>query len=123
LDREDFGLQPAKQLPWVWFDHRTDVPRWISLGIAQIVVAGQRPTPELKPDFEKLSRALLPQKELVTRAVLNSIIQEIIADARLIEQFRERLYRVLPLDQFKYAPLNYSRRRRRKKKSHLPREL
>jgi hypothetical protein len=27
-----------KQLPWVWFDHRTDLPKWLTARIGQITV-------------------------------------------------------------------------------------
>lgn len=200
-----------KQLKWDWFDHRTDLPQWLTSRIGQIVVEwtvlereleeliqmllntdigfsrivsnrlnaqnrvlaaysliewyvyhgklkstflhefnklakrvgktqpkrdmvahslwalierkwcvlklrGQRPTPELGPEMEKLSRAFLPQKEFFSREKLDTIIQEIITNARAIEDFRERVYRA-PREQYQYEPPKYARRRRSTKKN------
>lgn len=197
----------VKQLKWVWFDHRTDLPQWITMrigrimvewsvlereleeiiqmltntdiGIARIVtnrmnsrmrisvirhliewyvyhgrlkgsilkefikigkrieatqnrrdmvahglwtvferkwwvlkLRGQRATPELKPELDKLSREFLPQKELITRGKLNTIVQEIISGAEASKVFCEDVYRVLPKRTFQYEPPKYTRRRR-----------
>jgi hypothetical protein len=197
-----------KQLPWVWFDHRTDLPRWITSRIGQIVVEwsvlereleeliqmllntdigfsriiinrmsarnridaafsliewyvyherlkasyleefqkignritnetqskrdmvahglwsfkkgnwwvlrlrGYRSTPELKPELKRLSRALLPQRQVITKGKLDKIVREIISDARAVQSFCKRVYRVKPPEQFQYAPPKYTRRRR-----------
>jgi hypothetical protein len=74
---------------------------------------GQRPTPELGPELKRLSRAFIPQRELITREKLDKIIQEVISDARAVQDFRERLYPAKPDEQFKYEPAKYTRRRRR----------
>jgi hypothetical protein len=65
---------------------------------------GQRPTPELRPELEKLSRAFIPQRELITREKLDKIVQEVISGARAVQEFRERLHRVIPDEPFKYEP-------------------
>jgi hypothetical protein len=78
---------------------------------------GQRPTPELRPELEKLSRAFIPQRELITREKLDKIVQEVISGARAIQSFRERVYHVRPPEQFRYEPLKYTRRRRRERPS------
>jgi hypothetical protein len=197
-----------KQPPWVWFDHRTDLPQWITSRVGQIIVEwsvlereleqliqmllnteigflrimtnrmnaqnrisaassllgwyvyhgrfkssfldefrkignriknetqskrdkvahglwsfkdgkwwvlrlrGERSIPELRPEFKKLSRALLPQRELITKRELDKIIRQIISDARAVEVFCRRVHRVRPPEQFKYEPPKYTRRRR-----------
>jgi hypothetical protein len=73
---------------------------------------GRRSTPELGPELKRLSRAFIPQRELITREKLDEIIQEIISDARAVQDFRERLHLVIPDEQFKYEPAKYTRRRR-----------
>jgi hypothetical protein len=73
---------------------------------------GQRATPKLRPELEKLSRRFLPQREIITREKLDAIIEEIISDARAIEGFCKRVHRMLPKEQFQYAPPTYTRRRR-----------
>jgi hypothetical protein len=78
---------------------------------------GQRPTPELKPEPKKLSRAFLPQREAVTREKLNTTIQKIVSDARAIEDFCKRIHRARPAEQFQYAPPKYTRRRRERRSS------
>jgi hypothetical protein len=198
-----------KQLTWVWFDHRTDLPKWITSRLGQIVVEwavlereleeliqmllntdigfaritsnqlnartristissliewyiyhervdaslltdfgklgnriaaktqnkrdmvahglwwrdkgewwvlrqrGNRPTPELEPELKKLSRAFLPQRELITKEKLDAVIAEIVSEAKAIERFRERFHHERPVEQFQYAPPKYTRRRRR----------
>jgi hypothetical protein len=200
-----------KQLPWVWFDHRTDLPQWLTSRIGQIVaewsvlereleeliqmlmntdigfsrvmtnrmsarnridaalsliewyvyhgrikasylkefeklrsritnatqskrdmvahglwgfkaknwwvlrLRGQRSTPELRPKLGKLTRALLPQRELITIRQLDQIVRDIIFDARAVHAFCKRVHRVRPKEQFQYAPPKYTRRRRRKR--------
>ena len=44
-----------KQLPWSWFDHRTDLPRWLTSGIGQIVVEWA----VLERELEELIRLLM----------------------------------------------------------------
>jgi len=78
---------------------------------------GQRPTPELKPELKKLSRAFLPQKEAVTKEKLDITIQNIVSDARAIEDFCKRFYRARPTEQFQYGPPKYTRRRRARRGS------
>jgi hypothetical protein len=199
-----------KQLPYIWFDHRTDLPQWITarigqvaaewsvlereleqlihlltdtdIGIARIAtnrmnartristigyliewyvyhgqlkpdvlkrfvklgqnietktqsqrdvlahglwskvdgkwyvlrLKGQRQTPELRPELEKLSRPLLPQKEAITRDKLDAIIDQIVADAKLLESFCDEIYRARLPAPLRYRPPQYSRRRRAK---------
>jgi hypothetical protein len=81
---------------------------------------GLRSTPELRPKLEKLSRAFIPQRELITRGKLDEIVSEIISEARAVQKFCARVYRERPDQQFKYEPPKYSRRRRPAKK-HGPR--
>ena len=73
---------------------------------------GQRPTPELKPELKRLSRAFLPQQEAVTKEKLDTTIQKIVSDARAVEDICKRLHGARPAEQFQYAPPNYTRRRR-----------
>jgi hypothetical protein len=69
-----------------------------------------RPTPELRPTLETLSRAVLPQREIITRGKLRSIAREIVGLAKKVEAFCEHLQRVLaPLQ---HTPPKYSRRKR-----------
>jgi len=72
---------------------------------------GYRPTPELRPELEKLSRTFLPQREIVTVEKLNANVREIVSEARAVEDFCKRIYSVLPLVPFQYAPPKYTRRR------------
>jgi hypothetical protein len=44
-----------KKLPWSWFDHRTDLPRWLLAGIGQIVVEWA----VLERELEELIRVLM----------------------------------------------------------------
>lgn len=197
-----------KQLKWAWFDHRTDLPQWLTSRIGQIVVEwsvlereleeliqmlmntdigiarvtinrmnartrissicyflewyvyhdklqvsylkefvrignriatktqnkrdtvahglwslvdgkwcvlkmrGNRPTPELKPELEKLSRAFLPQREIITVEKLNAVIREIVSEARVLEEYCKAVHRVLRSEPFQYAPPKYTRQRR-----------
>jgi hypothetical protein len=75
-------------------------------------LAGQRQTPELRPEIEKLSRAFLPQRELVTRDKLDEIKEEIISDARSLESFCSDVFGEVQHEGWKYEPPKYSRRRR-----------
>jgi hypothetical protein len=74
---------------------------------------GQRQTPQLEPELKRLSRAFIPQRELMTRRKLDKTIKEIISDARAIQKFCKRVFRARPNEQFKYEPPKYTRRRRR----------
>jgi hypothetical protein len=205
-----------KKLPWTWFDHRTDVPQWITSRIGQIAIewsvlereleqlvhlltdadigharivtsrmnartrvsvigyliewyvyhdqlktdflkrfvklgtqittktqlkrdmvthglwsivgrkwhvlrlAGQRPTPELRPDLEKLSRPLLPQKEAVTRDKLDEIIEQIVENAKSLHRLCDEIYHALSPAPSRYKPPPYSRRRRNSPKKKVP---
>jgi hypothetical protein len=73
---------------------------------------GQRAMPELKPELRKLSRAFLPQREVVTKETLDNTIRKIVLDARAVQDFCRRLHRARPAEQFQYAPPQYTRRRR-----------
>jgi hypothetical protein len=44
-----------KQLPWSWHDHRTDLPRWLTSGIGQIIVEWA----VLERELEELIRLLM----------------------------------------------------------------
>jgi hypothetical protein len=44
-----------KKLPWSWFEHRTDLPRWLTSGIGQIVVEWA----VLERELEELIRLLM----------------------------------------------------------------
>ena len=76
---------------------------------------GQRATPELRPELRKLSRAMLPQRELITRKKLDQIVRGIVSDARAVHAFCERIHRVRPQEELKYAPPKYARRRRNRR--------
>jgi hypothetical protein len=77
---------------------------------------GQRKTPQLRPELKSLSRAFIPQRELMTRTKLDKTIREVISGARAIERFRKRVHRAKPDEQFHYEPPKYSRRRQSAKK-------
>ena len=47
---------------------------------------GQRQTPQLRPELNRLSRAFIPQRERMTRRKLDKIIREVISGARTIER-------------------------------------
>jgi alkylhydroperoxidase/carboxymuconolactone decarboxylase family protein YurZ len=207
------GRTSVKQLPSVWFDHRTDLPDWVTIRIGRILVEwsvlereleeliqllintdiafsrimtnrmnaqtristaysliewyvyhgrlnasflkdferignrikndtqnkrdivahglwsringdwevlklrGRRETPELKPELRRLSRAFLPQREVITRKKLDKTVREIVTAARAVSAFRKRFYRARPPEQFKYLPAKYTRRRRRLSRS------
>src|SRR5262245_61796492 len=55
----------------LWSKHNGE---WHVLRLRQ-----SRPTPELRPSIEHLSRAVLPQRELITLEKLNSIVREIVS--------------------------------------------
>jgi hypothetical protein len=77
-------------------------------------LAAARPVPQLRPDLKKLSRAVVPQSEIVTRAKLAEISEAIITDAKALDSFCQRLNAALaPL---RHTPPQYSRRRRRPRK-------
>lgn len=63
-------------------------------------------TPELRPELKELTRALLPQRNLITGKKLDKIVREIISDARSVHAFCKRIRRVLPPE--KVAPKIYS---------------
>jgi hypothetical protein len=73
-------------------------------------LVGQRATPELRPDLDRLSRALLPQRESITREKLDAIIEQIVSDARAVQAFCDELCGVLAPS--RYTPPAYTRRRR-----------
>jgi len=69
-----------------------------------------RPTPELRPTFENLSRAVLPQRERITRTKLRSICRQIASLAKTLEALCNHLQSALaPLQ---HKPPTYTRRRR-----------
>ena len=68
-----------------------------------------RKTPELMPDLERLSRAVIPQREAMTKAKLESIAKEILATANDVQTFRESLEGALSPS--RYTRQQYSRRR------------
>jgi hypothetical protein len=70
-----------------------------------------RKTPELIPDLQTLSRAVVPQREIVTKAKLRSIAMEIVTAANDVQAFREALEGALSPS--RYTRLKYSRRRYR----------
>jgi hypothetical protein len=79
-----------------------------------------RPTPQLRPTMENLSRAVIPQRELITQQKLTAIALDIVLAAKRVQIFCAYLSRVLaPLQN---TPPQYSRRRRNyrrpKKKAH-----
>jgi hypothetical protein len=196
-----------KKLPWSWFDHRTDLPKWILRGIGQVTVewsvlereleetirllmdvtlqngriitnrmnvktrialienllqariyssqidpqinvgfsnfgrtiaekleskrnmlihglwdrhegkwhvlrlAAKRPTPALEPDIPHLSRAVVPQREVITAKKLRSITREIVSASKKIERLCKQISASLPASQHK--PPEYTRRRSR----------
>lgn len=69
-----------------------------------------RPTPQLRRSIEQLSRAVLPQRELITPEKLNSIAREIVSVAKRIEVFCRYLLR--SLTSLRNTPPQYTRRRR-----------
>lgn len=79
-------------------------------------LAGHRATPGLRPDLERLSRPLLPQRESVTRDKLDQIVDEIIEGAKSLAQLCEEIYHGLSPSLSRYKPPQYSRRRRNKLK-------
>ncbi|MEH2562083.1 hypothetical protein [Bradyrhizobium sp. AZCC 2289] len=70
-----------------------------------------RKTPELRPDFEKVSRPVVPQRVLVTREMVASIAEDIIYDAKELQAFCAEVYAALSPS--RYKPLQYSRRRQK----------
>src|SRR5258707_9119989 len=73
-----------------------------------------RPTQQLLPDFKKLSRAVVPQRVPITRAMLADIAREIVTDATDVQLFREKLFAALAPS--RYKPLPYTRHRPRSPK-------
>jgi hypothetical protein len=69
-----------------------------------------RKTPQLEPNLKRLSRAVLPQRQIVTADYLASIANEIVAGAREIDSFCQQIQAAFaPL---KHKPPKYTRRRR-----------
>jgi hypothetical protein len=68
-----------------------------------------RSTPSLQPEFEKISRPVIPQRQLVSRTSLKQIGDQIVTDANALHAFREQLFAVLSPS--RYIRLPYSRRR------------
>jgi hypothetical protein len=85
----------------LWSKHEG---KWHVLRLRQ-----SRPTPQLRPSIERLSRSVLPQRELITSEKLDSIAREIVSLAKRIEVFCRYLLRVLAP---RNTPPQYSRRRR-----------
>jgi hypothetical protein len=86
----------------LWSKHEE---KWHVLRLRQT-----RPTPQLRPTMESLSRAVLPQRELITPQKLNSIARKIVSVSKRIDVFCRYLLRVLaPL---RNTPPQYSRQRR-----------
>src|SRR5215813_4947900 len=86
----------------LWSKHEG---KWHVLRLRQ-----SRPTPQLRRSSEQLSRAVLPQRELITPEKLNSIAREIVSVARRIEVFCRYLLR--SLTSLRNTPPQYTRRRR-----------
>ncbi len=85
----------------VWAKRKKE---WYVLKLRQ-----QRPTPELAPDLKTLSRAVIPQREVINRAKLRSIAKEIVATAKSVQSFCENLEGALSPS--RYTPPKYTRRR------------
>lgn len=69
---------------------------------------GHGQTPELKPELDKLSRTFLPQREIITIEKLETIIREIVSEARSVEDFANEFIVCCRQD----APPKYTRRGR-----------
>jgi hypothetical protein len=85
----------------LWGKHKG---HWCTLKLKQ-----SRSTPELMPDLKKLSRAVLPQRELITKDKLRSVASDIVAIAQKLEAFCDHLEGALaPLQ---HTPPKYTRQR------------
>jgi len=61
------GLSVMKQLSSIWFDHRTDLPQWITLRVAQILVEWS----VLERELEQLIHMLINTDIGIARVVTN----------------------------------------------------
>jgi hypothetical protein len=84
---------------WSKFGHNWHVLR----------LAAKRAAPDLRPNLEKLSRPVLPQIESITRAKLDEIVRQIVADAKALQALCEDLH--VALSPSRYKPPAYTRRR------------
>ncbi|MFZ2078275.1 MAG: hypothetical protein WAV38_16795 [Xanthobacteraceae bacterium] len=66
-----------KQLPWVWFDHRTDLPRWLTSRVGQIVIEWS----VLERELEELIQMLLNTDIGFSRIMTNRMSARNRADA------------------------------------------
>jgi hypothetical protein len=78
--------------------------KWYVLRLRQ-----SRKTPDLSPDLQSLSRAVIPQREMINGTMLRTIAKEIIAAATKTQNFRESLEPALSPS--RYTRQQYSRRR------------
>lgn len=58
-----------RRLPWIWFDHRTDLPSWLLRGIAQVIVEWS----VLERELEEAIRLLMDTNTRVGRIVANKM--------------------------------------------------
>ena len=68
-----------------------------------------RKTPQYAPDLAKLSRAVLPQREQMTKTKVRAIAKEIVGIAKAVQTYRENLEGALSPS--RYTRLQYSRKR------------
>jgi hypothetical protein len=88
----------TNQLPWKWFDHRTDLPAWVLSGIGQITAEWS----VLERELEEVVQALLDVEIAISRIVVNSmqarnrieligyLIEWYVYHGRLAQNFSER---------------------------------
>jgi len=69
----------------------------------------KRGLPNLEPELKKLSRAVLPQTEVITRESLDATVRQIVVDAKALQALCNDLYAVLSPS--RYKPPAYTRRR------------
>ena len=55
-----------KKLPWSWFDHRTDLPKWILRGIGQVTVEWSVLERELEETIRLLMDVTLQNGRIIT---------------------------------------------------------
>ncbi len=103
-EKIEHKLQPKRDIlaHGLWGKHKG---KWCTLKMRQ-----SRKTPQLEPDLKKLSRAVLPQREIVNRAAFRGTAREIQATTSEIEAFCDAV--AIELAPLRNTRPQYTRRKR-----------